>query len=83
MQPLPGQQTIVSPFSYDEFIQNNPSEVDYYAEAYRNAHGNPPAQKDLAQCFYRRLFEGWQPARIWDDIYVGAGKPIPPGNPFK
>jgi hypothetical protein len=83
MQPLPGQQTIVSPFSYDEFIQNNPSEVDYYAEAYTRAHGQPPGQKDLAQCFYRRLFEGWTPAHIWDDIYVGAGKPIPPDNPFR
>ena len=82
MQPLPGQQTIVSPFSYDNFIQNNPAEVDHFAAAYLDAHGNPPAQKDLAQCFYRRLFEGWSPANIWDDIYKGAGKPIPSTNPF-
>ena len=82
MQPLPGQQTIVSPFSYDTFIQDNPAEVDHYAAAYTDAHGQAPGQKDLAQCFYRRLFEGWKPYDIWADIYKGAGTPVPPTGPF-
>ena len=79
MTPQPGQQTIVTPFSYAQFVNVEARQV---WDAYLASHGVTPAITDMYHFAYRRLFEGWSQERILADIRA-TGTIHPPTTPIE
>jgi len=78
MKPLPGQQTILTPFDYARFVQTEANEV---AARFKAAHGVAPSASDLYHNAYRRCFEGWSHQAILDGIGPAPQPPDPGPGP--